>query len=297
MRVAVLAAADSWYLKDLQRAAGSRHQMIGVAFDRIAGCLDHRGRRIEAGEQLLTDFDAVIVRTMPPGSLEQVVFRMDALGVLADAGVVVINPPRVIEAAVDKYLASAKLQAAGLRIPRTVVCQNLTDALAAFHQLGGDVVVKPLFGGEGRGIVRVNDEALAWRVFSTLAQLRSVVYLQEYIPHNGFDLRLLVLGERVLAMRRVNPADWRTNISRGARAEPLVPSREAMETARQAAAALGAPFAGVDILPDRRGQDYVLEVNGVPGWKAMSATLETDIASLLLEYIEAQVRRPMSTTG
>lgn len=297
MRVAVLAAADSWYLKDLQRAAGSRHQLVGIAFDRIAGCLDHRGRRIEADDRLLTDFDAVIVRTMPPGSLEQVVFRMDALGVLADAGVVVINPPRVIEAAVDKYLASAKLQAAGLRTPRTVVCQHLGDALAAFHQLGGDVVVKPLFGGEGRGIVRVNDEALAWRVFSTLAQLRSVVYLQEYLPHNGFDLRLLVLGERVLAMRRVNPADWRTNISRGARAEPVIPSREAIETARQAAAALGAPFAGVDILPDRRGQDYVLEVNGVPGWKALSATLEIDIASLLLEYIEAQVRRPMSTTG
>ena len=283
MRVAVLAAADSWYLNDLRRAAGSRHELVGVGFDRMAACLDHRGRHVQAGEHRLTDFDAVIVRTMPPGSLEQVVFRMDALGILAEAGVVVINPPRAIEAAVDKYLASAKLHAAGLRTPRTLVCQNLTDGLAAFHQLGGDVVVKPLFGGEGRGIVRVNDEALAWRVFSTLAQLRCVVYLQEYIPHNGYDLRLLVLGEQVLAMRRVNPADWRTNVSRGARAEPLVPSREAIETARQAAAALGARFAGVDILPDRHGQDYVLEVNGVPGWKALSATLKVDIASLLLE--------------
>jgi RimK family alpha-L-glutamate ligase len=297
MRVAVLAAADSWYLHDLQRAGGSRHQVVGVAFDRLTTCLDHRGRRVEAGEFTLTEFDAVMVRTMPPGSLEQVIFRMDALGVLADAGVVVINPPRAIEAAVDKYLTSARLHAAGLRTPRTLVCQNLTDALAGFHQLGGDVVVKPLFGGEGRGILRVDDESLAWRVFSTLAQLRGVIYLQEYIPHNGFDLRLLVLGERVFAMRRVNPADWRTNVSRGARAEPLAASQELVAIARQAAAAIGAPFAGVDILPDRAGRDFVLEVNGVPGWKALSATLNVDIAALLLEYTETLVCQRRSTTA
>lgn len=295
MRVAILASPDSWYLRDLQRAAGTRHEVVGAGFDRLTGRLDSRGRSVAAAGGLLNDFDALIVRTMPPGSLEQVVFRMDALGVLADAGVVVINPPRAIEAAVDKYLASAKLHAAGLLTPRTLVCQSLTDALAGFRELGGDVVVKPLFGGEGRGIVRVNDEALAWRVFSTLAQLRSVIYLQEFLPHNGFDLRLLVLGEQVYGMRRVNPADWRTNVSRGARAEPYTPSSQQVETARRAAAAIGAPFAGVDILPDRKGVEHVLEVNGVPGWKALSATLHLDVAALLLEYVQTLVRRREAT--
>ncbi|MCU0977863.1 MAG: RimK family alpha-L-glutamate ligase [Pirellulaceae bacterium] len=297
MRLAVLAAPDSWYLSDLQRAAGSRHEVVGVAFDRLTARLDSHGRRVTAADSPLNDFDAVVVRTMPPGSLEQVVFRMDALGVLADAGVVVINPPRAIEAAVDKYLASAKLHAAGLLTPRTLACQSLTDALAGFHELGGDVVVKPLFGGEGRGILRVHDESLAWRVFSTLAQLRSVIYLQEYLPHHGFDLRLLVLGEQVYGMRRVNPDDWRTNVSRGARPEPFVPSPGLIETARRAAAAIGAPFAGVDVLPDRNGRDFVLEVNGVPGWKALSATLHLDVAALLLEYVETLVGRRRSTGG
>jgi ribosomal protein S6--L-glutamate ligase len=214
---------------------------------------------------------------------------------LADAGIVVINPPRAIETAVDKYLASAKLHAAGLLTPRTLACQSLADALAGFHELGGDVVVKPVFGGEGRGIFRVTDESMAWRVFSTLAQLRCVIYLQEYIHHNGFDLRLLVLGEQVFAMRRVNPDDWRTNVSRGARPEPFVPHAELVETARRAAAVIGAPVAGVDILPDRNGRDYVLEVNGVPGWKALSATLHLDVAALLLEYVETLVCRRGST--
>lgn len=293
MRLAVLASPDSWYLNDLRRAAGSRHEVICVAFERLTARLDGETgqRRVQAAECDLDACDAVLVRTMPPGSLEQVVFRMDALGTLAEAGKVVINPPRAIEAAVDKYLASAKLQSAGLATPRTWVCQSLADALEGFRALGGDVVVKPVFGGEGRGIFRVDEESLAWRVFSTLAQLRSVIYLQEFIPHHGFDLRLLVLGDRVFAMRRVNLDDWRTNVSRGARAEPLVPEPRLIETARRAAAAIGAPFAGVDVLPSRDGREFVLEVNGVPGWKALSATLQVDIAAALLDYVEKLVVR------
>jgi ribosomal protein S6--L-glutamate ligase len=296
MRLAVLASPDSWYLNDLRRAAGSRHEVIGVAFERLTARLDADAQqpRVQAADCDLQACDAVLVRTMPPGSLEQVVFRMDALGTLAQAGTVVINPPRAIEAAVDKYLASAKLQSAGLATPRTWVCQSLADALDGFRALGGDVVVKPVFGGEGRGIFRVQDESLAWRVFSTLAQLRCVIYLQEYIPHNGFDIRLLVLGDRVFAMRRINPDDWRTNVSRGARAEPLVPDQRLIETARRAAAAIGAPFAGVDILPGRNGGEFVLEVNGVPGWKALAAALQVDVAGMLLDYIETLVSRRRS---
>jgi ribosomal protein S6--L-glutamate ligase len=126
-------------------------------------------------------------------------------------------------------------------------------------------------------------------VFSTLAQLRSVIYLQEYVPHLGFDLRLLVLGDRVFGIRRVNPDDWRTNVSRGARAEPLEPDQKLIEMALRAAAAVGAPFAGVDVLPDKGGREFVLEVNGVPGWKALSAALQVDVAAALLNYIESLV--------
>ena len=86
---------------------------------------------------------------MPPGSLEQVVFRMDALHRIAAAGVPVLNPPRAVEAAVDKYLTLALLEAAALPVPPTWAGQGATEALAAFDALGGDVVVKPLFGSEG----------------------------------------------------------------------------------------------------------------------------------------------------
>jgi ribosomal protein S6--L-glutamate ligase len=291
MRFAVLAAPDSWYARDLIRAAASEHDIAVLPFSEIAAEIGGAGgtRIISAGCDL-ADFDAVIVRTMPPGSLEQVVFRMDCLARLEAAGVTVMNPARAIEAAVDKFLTSAKLHAAGLLTPRTITCQTTDDAMIAFEKLGGDVVVKPLFGSEGRGITRLNDEALALRAFRMLAQLGAVLYLQEFIAHEGHDLRLMVIGDRTLSMRRSNLLDWRTNISRGAKAAAFVPDDSLIATARQAAEAVGAPLAGVDLLPGRDGKLYVLEVNAVPGWKGLAKALDVDVAREVLAFVGATVR-------
>jgi ribosomal protein S6--L-glutamate ligase len=158
--------------------------------------------------------------------------------------------------------------------------------MAAFQSLGGDVVVKPLFGSEGRGMVRLTDDGIALRTFKTLVQVQSVLYLQEFIPHEGFDLRLLLLGHRVLAMKRINRADWRTNVARGATTEALEPTGEMVRIARSAAESVGALMAGVDLLPARDGGLYVLEVNAVPGWKALAATLQLDVAAIVLEFLE-----------
>jgi len=294
MRFAVLADPESWYLRDLARAAEIlRHETTQVSFSQIAAEVGSGGSaRIFSGEHDLTKFDAVLVRTMPPGSLEQVVFRMDCLARLEAQGVCVINPARAVEAAVDKYLTSAKLQAAELLTPRTITCQTADDAMAAFETLGGDVVLKPLFGSEGRGITRLNDPALALRAFKMLAQLGAVLYVQEFIEHEGADLRLLVMGDEILGMKRRNPLDWRTNVSRGAKTERLEVTPELADLAHRAADAVGAPLAGVDVLPGKDGRLYVLEVNAVPGWKALARTLEIDVASEVLRLVAGRCRRP-----
>ena len=297
MRLAVLALPDSWYLRDLQRAAADAFEIIAVPFRQLTAELG----AADGGEPFspkldLAGTDAVIVRTMPPGSLEQVVFRMDVLGRLEAAGKVVINPPRAIEAAVDKFLASAKLAAVGLRTPRTIVCQTVDDAMLGFAALGGDVVLKPLFGAEGRGITRLNDEAMARRAFSLLVPLGAVLYLQEYISHDGYDLRVLLVGRKAWAIRRRNELDWRTNISRGAVADPIALSEVIVETARRAAGAIGAPFAGVDLLPASDGRMYALEVNAVPGWQALARALDVDIAREVLRFVRSEVESPSATT-
>lgn len=299
MRCAVLASPDSWYLRDLQRAAVGRHDIVPLSFDRIVAQVGRVGgeadERIGVEERDWSECAAVLVRTMPPGSLEQVIFRMDALARYEALGGVVVNAPRAVEVAVDKYLTSARLQAAGLDTPRTIVCQHADDALAAFEQLGADVVLKPLFGSEGRGITRLTDPDLALRAFKMLAQLQAVLYLQEFVPHQGFDLRLLVIGDEVFGMRRHNPNDWRTNVSRGAVGEAFTPDDHLCDLARRAAAAVGAGIAGVDLLPARDGRLLALEVNAVPGWKALARATGVDIAARVWQFVEQQVQASRGT--
>lgn len=290
MRIAVLGSTENWHYRDLMRAASGKHELVATPFSRIRSRISSASVEVSSANHDLSDFDAVLVRTMPPGSLEQVVFRMDALARLEAAGVRVLNPPRAIEAAVDKYLATTRLKEAGLLVPRTFVCQSAADALEALDQLGGKAVLKPIFGGEGRGVTLLEHQRRAGganplvipRELEQLEHQGDVIYLQEFIDHNGADLRLLVIGENVLGMRRRNPDDWRTNISRGAQAEPLEVTDELASLARRAAAAVGAPLAGVDLLPSRDGGLYAIEVNASPGWRALTRVTGVDVAQEVL---------------
>jgi RimK family alpha-L-glutamate ligase len=280
MRIGILGAENGWHVKDLQRAGlALGHETISIDFRRIAA-------DIPVGPNGLSTFDRILVRTMPPGSLEQVIFRMDVLHRLEADGIPILNPPRAVEICVDKYLASARLAAAGLAVPPTSVCQNAEAALEAFDQLEGDVVVKPLFGSEGRGMVRVSDPDLAWRTFRTLERTQSVLYLQRYIEHPGWDLRMFILGKRVLAaMRRIANGHWRTNVAQGGKGQPVSFSRQEEELALRAADAVEARMAGVDLLPGPDGVMYVLEVNAVPGWRALGSVTGMDIAKEVLSFV------------
>ena len=280
MHIALLSGGAGWHVRDLQRAAAD--------LGHIAEIVDFRrlGARVAAGRGPLDHFDAVIVRTMPPGSLEQVVFRMDLLHRLADCGIPVLNPPRALEICIDKFLATARLEAAGLPVPPTIVCQTADNALQAFEALGRDVVVKPLFGSEGRGMVRISDEEIAWRTFRTLERTASVLYLQQFVAHPGWDLRLFVIaGEVRAAMRRYANDDWRTNVAQGGRAEAVTPTAEEARLALQAAQASGVMVAGIDLLPSPAGGYVVLEVNAVPGWRALGPATGVDVASAVVRQV------------
>lgn len=288
MRLGVLCSPESWYFQDLSRAAAERHQLTSLSFSQIASELGggNATRLLTRATPIQDSLDAILVRTMPPGTLEQVIFRMDALAQAEARGTSVINPPKSIEIAVDKYLAQAKLEAAGLSTPRSVACQTADEAMAAFDSLGGDVVVKPLFGGEGRGLMRISDADLALRAFKTLEQIGAVILQQEFIEHEGFDIRVLVIGDRLLAMRRRHETDWRTNVARGAVAEHLELDDSMASIARTATKAVGGLIAGIDILPARDGRLLTLEANAVPGWRGMSRALNIDVASLVIDFVE-----------
>jgi len=210
---------------------------------------------------------------------------MNALHVAQASGVQVLNSPRCLEIAIDKWLTLDIASRTGLLTPRTICCQTRDDALHAWGALGGDCIVKPIFGGEGRGIVRVSDSDMAWRVFSTLEQMQSVIYIQEFLDSDGYDLRLLVVGEELFCVRRENHGDWRSNVARGGQASPHTPTFEQVSMAFRACKAIGGWMIGVDILPTRDGRNILLELNAVPGWRATAGALNVDMAQLILHRL------------
>lgn len=256
-----------------------------LRYESLAGRFGEGDPGFTAAHEELLSCGGVLARIIPAGSLEQIVFRVDMLHALEERGVLVINSPRTIERTVDKLWTTALLGGAGLPVPETVVCEDPDEAVQAFRALGSDVIVKPLFGSMGLGMTRVSDEDVAFRVFRTLETLRGVYYLQRAIDHAGCDLRVFVVAGRVVGAIERSAPGWKTNIARGGRARAATLPPHCTELALAAAQAVAADYAGVDLLPARDGTVYVLEVNGIPGWRALQEATSQDVAGTIVEHL------------
>jgi RimK family alpha-L-glutamate ligase len=278
---------DGWHAAQLKRAAERLgRQLVYAPYESLAARIDSQGRSsatCSAGE--LQSFDAVLCRTMPAGSLEQITFRLAVLHRAVAAGMQIVNPPRTLELAIDKYATLDIVASLGYPVPETVVVQSRKDAMEAFDLLGGDVVVKPIFGGEGRGVMRIRDRQLAWYSFSTLEGLDAVLYVQKFVPPGGRDIRMLVIGEEVFGIRRTNDSDFRTNVAGGGigKAMELQPSLVAM--ALRIAAEMSLVIGSIDLIDCDLHGSVVVEVNGVPGWKGAQGCLQVDLAERMIRCL------------
>ena len=291
MRVAILSARQGggWHTDQLCRALAARgHEGRVLPYEGLVSRFGGTGPPFAAAGEDLASCSAVLARIIPAGSLEQIIARVDALHALEEHGMSVINSPRAIERTVDKLWTTALLAHAGLPVPETIVCEHPDEAMAAFRTLG-DVIVKPLFGSMGLGMVRVSDEEMAFRVFRTLETLRSVYYLQRAIDHDGCDVRVFVVGGRVIGAIERSAPGWKTNLARGGRARAVTVPGTLVDSALAAAQAVGADYAGVDLLPARDGTVYVVEVNGIPGWRGLQEATSSDVAGAIVEHLLGRV--------
>jgi len=301
MNIVILSARTGWHTDELCRALSDRGH--GARVLPYEGLRAHVGG--ERGAATLTseaaavlNADAVLARIIPSGSLEQIIYRVDALHWIEEPGVAVMNSPRAIERAVDKFYTTALLQDAGLPTPETVVCERLADAMEAVRAMlpGGDVILKPIFGSMGHGLVRFSDPDTAFRVLRSLEGIRAVFYLQRAVDHGGRDIRAFIVGGRVIgAIEREAPdGDWRTNVARGGSATSFTLPAEWERLAIRAAEAIGGDYAGVDLLPSRDGSVFVLEVNAIPGWQGLQRATGLDVAGAIVAHLE---QKATATTG
>ena len=293
MKVGILTRRPSAWCSSRLAEALSRlgADVVFLSFRRLSGRVGFRPLASHRAPDLagLERLDALVVRPIGRGSLEQIIFRMDLLRRLEAEGVVVVNPAEAIEICSDKYRALWHMELAGLPVPRTVATEDVRTAMRAFFELGGDVVVKPIFGSRGIGSVRVTDPDTALRVFRAIAFQRGVIYVQEFVPHGQYDVRAFVVGGRVVAaMRRVSRG-WKKNVYLGARPEPYELPEELAEMAVRAAEATRCEVAGVDILPGPEGP-LVVEINSQPGWRGLQSVTKVDIAMEIARYVISRAK-------
>jgi RimK family alpha-L-glutamate ligase len=240
--------------------------------------------------QLLEELNALVIRPIGRGSLEELVFRMDMLYKLERQGLLVINPAEAIEHCVDKYDILAILEDNGVPVPRTMATESANEAVKAFTDLGGDVVVKPLFGSRGIGATRVVDAEIALTVFKAITFHHGVIYIQEFVPHGYSDIRAFIVNNHVTAaMRRVSES-WKTNYSQGARPAPLELNTELEELAVKSAKVVGCKIAGVDILEGPNGP-VIVDVNSQPGWKGLQMVTKVNVADEIVTFILSELKR------
>jgi tetrahydromethanopterin:alpha-L-glutamate ligase len=278
-----------WHARELAGALAAR--AVGTAPIRLHLCRfatqSVSGLHIDGFGETLPD--AVVVRSMSGGAFEAVTLRLGILHALRERGVVVWNDARAIERCVDKSMTSFLLSRAGVATPATWTMESYEQALAIAQSetADGALVLKPLFGSQGRGLRLIGKP-------DDLPQpggvAGGVYYLQRFVAveRDGFhDFRLLVVQGRVIAAMQRHSTHWITNVKRGGRPVAAVANDEMKALAVQAAAAVGADFAGVDVLYGMDQRPTVLEVNSMPAWSGLQKVTSVNIASVFVEALTA----------
>ena len=303
LRVVIVTERAGWHGAQLRRAFRARGiETRCVSLERCAIDLARgvHGIVMPGFERRLPD--GVFVRGVPGGSLEQVVLRLDFLHALRELGVAVYNDARAIEKSVDKAMTSLLLARAGVPTPPTWVTESPARARGIVLRetsAGRAVVVKPLFGSQGKGLLRLQ----AGMDIPDAAAVQGVWYLQRYVePAAGegrwCDWRVLVVGAAVAAAMVRHGRTWINNVARGARCEAAAPDATLHALAVAAARAVGMDYAGVDIMLGPGGGYQVIEVNSIPAWRGLQSVTESNIAEgLVNDFVSRRLTARLAAVG
>ncbi len=294
MQIGIAMSRDrpNWPVRRLMKALNAR------SCDSVTFCLKNLSVHMDSEEmQFLLPrrrplvSDGIILRSIGGGSTDQITSRISVLEALEFSGTRVFNRAYSHRRAKDKLATLVWLAHHGVPIPRTTVTERLAVAVASTKRFG-DIVSKPLRGSQGQGIFRLQDPDLAFRIFKILQTANQTILIQEFINTPGRDIRVFVVGSRVIgAMYRYAKAgEWKTNVSRGAKPKTCPISSELEELALQAAKALEMDFAGIDILEDE-DQLVVSEVNSAPNWSGLQKATGVDAAEEIVSHILQELKR------
>jgi tetrahydromethanopterin:alpha-L-glutamate ligase len=280
---------EDWHSRRLTRACARRGAVETIDPAVLATFVGDATVEVGFG-RAVAGFDALLLaRGLGRGGDPDVQFEI--YRALEGTGALVVNRIDALLAAQDKLRTSWMLRRAGIPTPRAAAAQTGRDAVAALTRLG-EAVAKPIAGSLGEGLDRVRPDRAGRRKVLQRVEQEGAIYLQEWVPSSGRDIRVFVVGARAAgAMERIAPpGEWRTNVERGAKVRPIRAEPPLARTAIMAARTLGLDWAGVDIVLGPEGPT-VLEVNGNPSWKGIMEATGEDMAEPIAEHVWARAAR------
>lgn len=297
-KVAIITDDPGWHGRQLETAL--KEHGLKSEFVSLSDCMIEIKR--DEREILFPGFDelplGIFVRGVPGGTLEQVIFRLDILHALHEQGITVYNTPRAIERTVDKPLTSLLLNRAGLPTPTTWICESSEQALSILTsetRQGNQLVLKPLFGSQGIGIHLLSQETGLVHD----EKFAGIYYLQQFIERKNdefTDIRVLVVDGIARGAMLRRGKEWVTNRAQGASCEFLPLDESLTSLAVSACQVLDIDYAGVDLIQDKDGQFYIIEVNSIPAWYGLQGVVDFNIASCLIDSFVMHMRKNNALT-
>lgn len=206
------------------------------------------------------------------------------------------NSSSAIEVCDNKALMHLKL--AGLRVPKTIIgpfaffSQSLSDEYLEkiIEELGEEVILKESLGSFGMQVYRLKGINEIREKIEELKNRHFII--QEVIKTSiGKDIRANIIGDRIIgAMQRINPTDFRANITLGGRGELVALSDEQKKTALCAHKRLGLDFSGVDLLMGEGGEPIICEVNSNVNFLSFENISGVNFGKEILKYITEKIK-------
>ncbi len=240
------------------------------------------------GEYAESWLDLIYVMSIGFRDLPEALYKLRILRHLSRSGIRIVNSVDTIQGCRNKVHQTMVLAHEGFPVPQTLLTESVHLAVD-FIMKNQPCILKPTTGLQGRGLLMVPEgmdigEVIDYVSWFQARYGRDVICVQEYVEHQNYDIRVLVVGGEVVSkMKRFNQDSWKTNIAAGAK--PMPCTEDVDELALSAAEAVGGEIVGVDVLPSSEGKRYLLEVNAFPGWTGLQEITDFSIAGSVAEYL------------
>ena len=304
LRIAVLSREDNYSTRRLVEEGEKRgHTVEVIDTTRCYMDINALAPEVHYDGKRLPRYDAVIPRI--GASITQ--YGTALLRQFETLGTFCVNGSAGITASRDKLHAHQVLARQKIGMPATAFAASPKDTKNLIDIVGGaPLIVKLLESTQGKGVVLAETKKAAESVITAFRGLKANFLVQQFVKEaGGEDIRCLVVGSKVVAAMKRSGAegDFRSNLHLGGSAVAVRISKEERATAVRAAKAFGLNVAGVDLLRSETGPK-VLEVNSSPGLEGIERTSKKNIAALIHDEIETNVRpaplrlrRPANSRG